>query len=50
MTPLLDHTEILSADLGALSRRRWAAELHRKEIKTEIELEIPRCQSRDLGR
>ena len=48
MTPLLDHTEILSADLGALSRRRWAAELHSREVKTARELDMLRFKSREM--
>ncbi len=42
---LLDHTEIPSADLAALYRRRWAEELYLKDIKTAMELDIHRCKS-----
>jgi len=48
MTPLLDHTEIPSADLGALSRRRWAAELHFREVQTARELDMLRSKSREM--
>jgi hypothetical protein len=48
MTPLLDHTEIPSADLAALYRRRWAVEIRPRELKTAMEFEISRCKSPEM--
>ncbi|MFM8580349.1 MAG: IS4 family transposase, partial [Planctomycetaceae bacterium] len=47
-TSLSDHTAIPSADLAALYRRRWAAELHLRDIKTAMNLDILRCKSPEM--
>jgi hypothetical protein len=49
MTELLDHTEIPSAELAALFRRRWAAEVPLREIKMSMESDRLRCKSPEMG-
>lgn len=49
MTELLDHTEIPSAELAALFRRRWAAEVPLREIKMSMESDRLHCKSPEMG-
>jgi hypothetical protein len=45
VTSLLDADEYSRDDLKALYRRRWVVELHIRDIKTAMELEVLRCKT-----
>lgn len=48
VTSLFDHTEISREDLAALYRRRWIIELHLRDIKTTMHLDVLRCKTPDM--
>lgn len=45
VTSLVDHEEIPREDLADLYRRRWTVELHLRDIKTAMQLDVLRCQT-----
>lgn len=45
VTSLLDTNEYSRDDLAALYRRRWSVELHLRDIKTAMKLEVLRCKT-----
>jgi hypothetical protein len=45
VTTLLDHKEYPAEAFAELYRRRWRAELHLRDIKTTMGMEILRCKS-----
>jgi IS4 transposase len=47
-TSLGDPIEFPQADLAALYRRRWDAELRLREIKSLMELDVLRCKTPDM--
>ena len=47
-TSLGDRIEFPQADLAALYRRRWDAELRLREIKSLMELDVLRCKTPDM--
>jgi Transposase DDE domain len=44
-TTLCDHEEYTKADLTALYRRRWQAELNLRSLKTVMQMDVLRCKS-----
>lgn len=44
-TTLLDEDEYRKADLAALYRRRWQAELNLRSLKTVLQMDVLRCKS-----
>jgi Transposase DDE domain len=48
VTTLLDSTTYPDQAIAALYQRRWAVELHLRDIKTTLGLDILRCQSPEL--
>ena len=44
VTDLLDPVQYSKADLAALFRRRWQAELNLRSLKTEMQMEHLRCK------
>ena len=45
VTSLLDANDCSRDDLSALYRRRWAVELHFRDIKTAMSLDVLRCKT-----
>jgi hypothetical protein len=45
VTSLLDPKEYSRDDLAALYRRRWGVELHLRDIKTAMQLDVLRCKT-----
>ncbi len=49
-TTLLDADEYRKADLGALYRQRWQAELNLRSLKTVLQMDVLRCKTPEMVR
>jgi hypothetical protein len=50
VTSLLDANDCSRDDLAALYRRRWTVELHFRDIKTAMKLDVLRCKTPEMVR